>query len=321
MRAVVHDRYGPPDVLRLEEVERPLPKDDEVLVRVRASSVTRSDCGVRSAEYVFSRAFTGLVRPKQPIVGMEFAGVVDEVGSAVTQFAAGDEVFGVRSGSNAEYVCVRESGVIAHKPSSLSFEEAAGIPDGALSALTMLPALGPIEGRHVVVYGAAGSIGSAAVQVAKHLGARVTAVCGTTQVELVRSLGADDVVDYLHEDWTRRGTYDGVFDAIGKSSFRKARRALKPGAAYVSADLGYMWHLPLLILPTRWLGSRKVKLGLARYRQEDLVRVRELIDAGAYRAVIDRSYPLEDVVDATKYVETGQKTGNVVLTIDGGAAR
>ncbi len=315
MRAAVHERYGPPEVLRIDEVERPVPTEDEVLVRVHASSVTRSDCGVRSSEYWFARVFTGLLRPKRTIAGMEFAGVVEEVGGAVTQFSAGDEVFGIKGGSNAEYVCVREAGVIARKPSELSFDEAAAIPDGALSALTMLPSLGPVAGKHIVVYGAAGSIGTGAVQVAKHLGARVTAVCATEQLELVRSLGADEAVDYLRADWTRQGTYDGVFDAVGKSSFRKARRALKPGAAYVSADLGFMWHLPLLILATRWLGSRKAKLGIARYRQEDLVRLRELIDAGEYRPVIDRTYPLEDVVEATRYVETGQKTGNVVLLI------
>jgi NADPH:quinone reductase-like Zn-dependent oxidoreductase len=303
-------------VLRIAEVERPVPADDEVLVRVVASSVTRSDCGMRDpSEYFFARVFTGLVRPKRTIAGMEFAGVVEETGRTVTRFAVGDEVFGIKGGANAEYVCVGEAGVIAPKPSALSFEEAAGLPDGGLSALTMLPALGPIEGRHIVVYGASGSIGTAAVQVAKQLGARVTAVCDTTRLELVRSLGADEVVDYLREDWTRRGTYDGVLDAVGKSSFRKARRALKPGAAYVSADLGYMWHLPLLILPTRWLGSRRAKLGLARYRQEDLLRLRELVESGSYRAVIDRTYPLEDVVEATRYVETCQKTGNVVLTV------
>ncbi len=315
MRAVVHERYGSPDVLRIAERERPVPGENEVLVRVHASTVTRSDCGVRNSEYFFARVFTGLVRPKRTIAGMEFAGAVEEVGPAVTQFAAGDEVFGIKGGANAEYVCVPEAGVIAHKPASLSFEETAATPDGALSAFTMLPSLGPIAGKHILVYGAAGSIGTGAVQVAKHLGARVTAVCATTQVELVRSLGADEVVDHLREDWTRRGTYDGVFDAVGKSSFRKARRALKPGAAYVSADLGYMWHLPLLILSTRWLGSRRAKLGIARYRQEDVIRLRELIEAGGYRPVIDRTYSMEDVVEATRYVETGQKTGNVVLTI------
>jgi NADPH:quinone reductase-like Zn-dependent oxidoreductase len=315
VKAAVHDRYGPPEVLRVIEVERPSPAEDEVLVRVHASSVTRSDCGFRSTEYFFSRAVTGLRRPKRTIAGMEFAGVVEEAGQAVTRLAAGDEVFGIKGGANAEFISVPESGVIARKPPQLSFEEAAGVPDGALSAFTMLPALGPLEGKHIVVYGASGSIGTAAVQVAAHLGARVTAVCDTRHVELVRSLGADEVVDYLQEDWTRRGTYDGVFDAVGKSSFRKARRALKPGAAYVSADLGFMWHLPLLILPTRWFGSRKAKLGIARYRQADLLRLSELIESGGYRPVIDRSYPLGDVIEATRYVEAGQKTGNVVLTI------
>ena len=318
MKAVIHERYGPPEVLRVADVARPVPGADEVLVRVHASSVTRSDCGVRGTEYFFARIFTGILRPKRIVAGMEFAGVVEEVGPAVTGFAAGDDVFGIKGGANAEYICVRESGVIARKPSRLSFEEAAGVPDGALSAFTMLPALGPLEGRHIVVYGASGSYGTAAVQVAKHLGARVTAVCDTNRVELLRSLGADEVVDYLQEDWTRRGRYDGVFDAVGKSSFRKARRALKPGSAYVSADLGFMWHLPLLILATRWLGSRKAKLGIARYRQEDLLRLRDLIEAGEYRPVIDRTYPLEDVVEATRYVETGQKTGNVVLTVGAG---
>ena len=315
MKAAVHETYGPPEVLRVAEVERPSPAEGEVLVRVHASSVTRSDCGFRSTEYFFSRAVTGLRRPKRPIAGMEFAGVVEEAGPAVTRLGVGDEVFGIKGGANAEFLCVPESGVIARKPAGLSFEEAAGVPDGALSAFTMLPALGPLEGKHIVVYGASGSIGTAAVQVAKHLGARVTAVCDTRHVQLVRSLGADEVVDYLQEDWTRRGTYDGVFDAVGKSSFRKARRALQPGAAYVSADLGFMWHLPLLILPTRWFGSRKAKLGIARYRQADLLRLCELIESGGYRPVIDRTYPLVDVLEATRYVEAGQKTGNVVLTI------
>ena len=315
MKAAVHETYGPPEVLRVTEVERPSPAEDEVLVRVHASSVTRSDCGFRSTEYFFSRAVTGLRRPKRTIAGMEFAGVVEEAGEAVTRLAAGDEVFGIKGGANAEFISVPESGVIARKPPQLSFEEAAGVPDGALSAFTMLPALGPLEGKHIVVYGASGSIGTAAVQVARHLGARVTAVCDTRHVELVRSLGAHEVVDYLRGDWARRGTYDGIFDAVGKSSFRKARRALQPGAAYVSADLGFMWHLPLLILPTRWFGSRKAKLGIARYRQADLLRLCELIESGGYRPVIDRTYPLDDVLEATRYVEAGQKTGNVVLTI------
>jgi NADPH:quinone reductase-like Zn-dependent oxidoreductase len=315
MRAVLHERYGPPETLRVTDVERPVPQENEVLVRVRSSSVTRSDCGVRSNEYWFARVFTGLVRPKRPIAGMEFAGVVEEVGSAVTGFAAGDEVFGIKGGSNAECVSVPEDGVIARKPSQLTFEEAGAIADGALSALTMLPALGELEGMHVVVYGASGSIGSACVQVAKHAGARVTAVTETSHVDLVGSLGADEVVDYLQEDWRRRGPFDGVLDAVGKSSFRKARRALKPGAAYVSADLGYFWHLPLLVLATKWLGSRKARIGIARYRQSDLVRLVELIESGHYRPVIDRAYELDDVVEATRYVESRRKAGNVALRV------
>jgi NADPH:quinone reductase-like Zn-dependent oxidoreductase len=278
--------------------------------------VTRSDCGVRNNEYWFARVFTGLARPKRPIAGMEFAGVVEEVGASVTGFAVGDEVFGIKGGANAEYVCLTEDGVIAHKPSGLSFEEAGAIADGALSALTMLPSLGPLEGKHIAVYGASGSIGTACVQVAKHLGAaRVTAVTDGGRLELVRSLGADEAVDYTREDWTSRGPFDGVLDAVGKSSFRKARRALSPGGVYASADLGYLYHLPLLILPTRWFGSRKAKVAIARYRQADLQRLCALIAAGEYRPVIDRAYPLEDVVEATRYVESHQKTGNVVLTI------
>jgi NADPH:quinone reductase-like Zn-dependent oxidoreductase len=316
MRAVLHERYGTPDVLRVGEVERPAPQQNEVLVRVRASSVTRSDCGLRNSEYWFARAFTGVRRPKRIVAGMEFAGVVEEVGSAVTSFAAGDEVFGIKGGSNAEYVCVKEDGAIARKPARLSFEEAAVTADGGLSALTMLTSLGPLEGKHVAVYGASGAIGTASVQVARHAGARVTAVTDAKRLELVQSLGADEVVDYTVEDWTRRGPFDGIFDAVGKSSFRKTRRALKPGAVYASADLGFLWHLPLLILGTRLAGGRRAKLAIARYRQADLQRLCELVEAGAYRPVIDRSYPLEDVVEATRYVETGQKTVNVVLTLD-----
>jgi NADPH:quinone reductase-like Zn-dependent oxidoreductase len=316
MRAVVHDRYGPPEVLRIEDVERPVPKDDEVLVKVYATSVTRSDCGLRSAEYWFARAFTGIVRPKRRVAGMELAGVVESVGADVSEFKVGDEVFGVKGGANAEYVCVRESGVLAHKPAGITFEEAAAVCDGALLARTCMSAADLRPGRSIVVYGASGSIGTAAVQLATYLGAHVTAVCNTENVELVSSLGADEVVDYLREDFTRTGkTYDVVFDAVGKHSFRRCRRALKPGGQYITADLGFLWHVPILILSTRWIGDKRVRLGIGKYRKEDVLLLKELIEARRYRAVIDRTYPLEDVVEATRYVETGQKTGNVVLTL------
>jgi NADPH:quinone reductase-like Zn-dependent oxidoreductase len=316
MKAVVHERYGPPEVLRVKDVPTPVPADDEVLVRVYATTVTRSDCGVRSAEYWFARVFTGLLRPKRKIAGTELAGVVEAVGAGVSAFAVGDEVFGMKGGANAEYVCVRESGILAHKPAGTTFEEAAAACDGALLAKTCLASVDLRPGLRIAVYGASGSMGTAAVQLAHDAGAHVTAVCNTKNVELMRTLGADDVVDYLQEDFARRGeTYDVVFDAVGKSSFRRVRRALKPGGVYITADLGFMWHAPILILLTKWIGDRKVKVGIGRYRKEDVLLLKELIEAGRYRAVIDRRYPLEDVVEATRYVETHQKTGNVVLTV------
>lgn len=322
MRAVVHDRYGPPEVLRVADVERPVPKEDEVLVRVQASTVTRSDAMLRrNAEYRFTRLFTGIRRPRRTVAGVEFAGCVEKIGAAVTEFRVGDEVFGIEGGANAEYVAVRESGVIAQKPTRLTYEEAAAVPDGSLLALTCLRPAYPPRGKSVLVYGGAGSIGTAAVQLlAHHFEAEVTAVCDTKDVELVRSLGARDVLDRLREDFTENGkTYDVIFDAVGKHSFRRCRRSLKPGGIYITVDLGFMYHVPLLALITRLVGSRRAKLGMGRYRKEDLLVIKELADAGKYRPVIDRRYVLDEVVEATRYVETGQKTGNVVLRVSAAA--
>ncbi len=318
MRAVVHNRYGPPEVLRIAEVERPVPKEDEVLVGVHASTVTRGEAmGVRSEEYRFTRLFTGIRRPRRTRFGSELAGSVEEVGASVTEFRVGDEVFGFESGANAEYVAVRENGVIAQKPTGLTYEEAAALPDGSLLALSCLRPGYPLAGKTVLVYGAAGSVGTAAVQLlAHHFEAEVTAVCDTKDVELVRSLGAQDVVDRLSEDFTRSGeSYDVIFDAVGKHSFRRCRRSLKPGGIYISMDLGFMYHVPLLALATRFVGSRRATIGLGRYRKEDLVLVKELVEAGKYRPVIDRTYALDEVVEATSYVESGQKTGNVVIRV------
>ena len=318
MRAVVHDRYGPPEVLRVEDVERPVPADDEVLVRVHASTVTRGDAmGVRSAEYRFTRLFTGVRRPRRTSSGTEFAGRVEDVGAAVTVLEVGDDVFGIAAGANAEYVAVRESAAIAPKPAGLAYEEATAVPEGALLALSCQRPAYPLEGKSVLVYGAAGSVGTAAVQLlAHHFGAEVTAVCDTKDVELVRSLGARDVLDRFRQDFTSSGeTYDVIFDAVGKHSFRRCRRSLKPGGIYISMDLGFMYHVPLLGLVTRFVGSRRATLGLGRYRKEDLLLVNELVDAGKYRPVIDRTYPLDEIVEAVRYVESGQKTGNVVLRV------
>jgi NADPH:quinone reductase-like Zn-dependent oxidoreductase len=318
MRAVVHERYGPPEVLRVDEVARPTPEEDEVLVRVRATTVTRGDAlGVRSNEYRFARVFTGILRPRRSLHGSEFAGRIEEVGAAVTQFSVGDDVFGVRAGANAEYVAVPESGAIAPKPSGLTEEEAAALPDGSLLALACLRPGFPLRGKRVLVYGAAGSVGTAAVQLlAHHFDAEVTAVCDGKDVELVRALGAAEVIDRLAEDFTKNGeTYDVVFDAVGKHSFRRCRHSLKPGGIYISMDLGFMYHVPLLAVATRFVGSKRATVGIGRYRKEDLLVVKDLVEAGKYRPVIDRTYALDAIVEATRYVESGQKTGNVVLRV------
>jgi NADPH:quinone reductase-like Zn-dependent oxidoreductase len=306
-------------VLRVDEVGRPSPKEDEALVRVLASTITRADAmGVRFVNYRFARVFSGIRRPRQPICGTEFAGRVEEVGPDVKELRVGDEVFGVKNGSNAEFVAVSEQGVIAPKPTGLSFEEATAIPDGSLLALSCLRPGYPLQGKKVLVYGAAGSVGTAAVQLlVNHFEAEsVTAVCDTKDLELVRSLGAGDVIDRFRDDFTKDGqTYDVIFDAVGKHSFRRCRSSLKPGGIYISMDLGFMYHVPLLALGTRFFGKRRGTLGVGRYRKEDLVLVKELVETGKYRPVIDRRYDLDQIVEAVRYVESGQKTGNVVLRV------
>jgi len=226
-------------------------------------------------------------------------------------------VFGIKGGANAEYVTVREGAVIAQEPAGLTYEQAAAVPEGALLALTMLRPASPLQGKSVLVYGAAGSIGTAAVQLlVHHFDAEVTAVCDTKDVQLVRSLGAPDVLDRFRDDFTKNGeTYDMIFDAVGKHSFRRCRRSLRPCGIYITADLGFMYHVPLAALITRFVGSRRAKLGVGRYLRDDLLLVKELVEAGKYRPVIDRVYALDEVVEATRYVERGQKTGNVVLRV------
>jgi NADPH:quinone reductase-like Zn-dependent oxidoreductase len=274
--------------------------------------------GVRSKEYRFTRVFTGIRRPRRPVFGSEFAGRIEEVGTAVTEFQVGDEVFGLKAGANAEYIAPRESRVIALKPSRLTFEEAAAVPDGSLLALSCLRPGYPLQGKSVLVYGAAGSIGTAAVQLLVHHfeAAEVTGVCDAKDVDLVRSLGAREVIDRFAEDFTTTGkTYDVIFDAVGKQSFRRCRRSLKPGGVFITVDLGFLYHVPFLALATRFVGSKRARLGIGRYRKEDLLLVNELVEAGKYRPVIDRSYGLDEIVEATRHVESGQKTGNVVIRV------
>jgi len=316
MRAVVHDRYGPPEVLRLEDVERPVPGPGDVLVRVRATSVNQTDCHMRRARPFVWRFMLGLRRPKRRILGMEFAGEVAAVGEGVTAFDVGDRVFGIRNfGSNAEFVCVKESSPLARMPDGLRFEEGAAIFDGAFQGLAALRRGNVGEGTRLLVYGASGSCGTAAVQLGRHLAAHVTAVCNTKNVELVRSLGADEVIDYTKDDFAKNGeTYDVILDAVGKQSFFHSRGSLRQGGVYVATDR--MINVALLLW-TRWFGKRKVVFGMPRLTQENVLFVKELVATGRYRAVVDRTYPLEDVVEAARYVESWQKTGNVVLTVDG----
>ncbi len=317
MRAVVFDRYGPPDVQRIEDVERPVPREDEVLVKIHATTVTQTDCGFRGGKPFISRFFTGLRRPKQQILGSELAGEVEAVGAAVTEFAVGDQVFGTsgwRFGAHAEFICMGESAPLAHKPAGMTFEEAAAVSDGAILALMGMRPADIRKGQRILVYGASGSIGTAGVQLGKYFGADVTAVCSTRNLEFVRSLGADRVIDYTQEDFTRNGQqYDYIFDAVGRLSFSRCRRSLKPGGIYNPTD--GLQNVLLAPLTSRLAGKRVIFPIPPRYTKKDVLFLNELIEAGRYRAVIDRCYPLEDVVEATRYVETMQKTGNVVLTV------
>jgi len=320
MKAAVHTSYGPPDVVRITEVEKPTAKDNEVLVKVHATTVNRTDCGFRAAKPFFVRFFTGLVRPRVTVLGSEFAGEVEAVGSGVRSFEVGDRVFGFngsRFGAHAEYMATPEDGSVAAMPANVTFEEAAASTEGSHYALSFIRKAKIRSGQDVLVNGATGAIGSAAVQLVKRLGAEVTAVCNTEHVELVRGLGADRVIDYTAEDFTKdERTYDVVLDAVGKSSFGRCKRLLKPRGIYLSSDLGRLSQNPILALITPLLGGRRVMFPIPRDNQEMVRYFKDLIASGAFKPVIDRRYPLDQIVEAYWYVETGQKIGNVVISVD-----
>ena len=319
MRAVVQDRYGPPEVVHVEDVDQPVPKDDEILIRIRASTVSQTDAHARAAHPVFWRLFAGLRRPRWRTLGVELSGVVEAVGPAVRTFAVGDEVFGTPPwlGAHAELICVPETAPIVPKPANVSFEEAAAICDGGGQALATLRRAEVREGSRIVIYGASGSLGSAAVQIARHQGAHVTAVCGTDHVELVRSLGADEVIDYRREDFTKNGqTYDAIIDAVGKYAYRWGRRSLRPGGIFVATDVGPRgFEMLFLAVATRWVGTRKLRFATGRRSLDDVRHLKALVEAGAYRPVIDRVVPMEQAADAHRHVDAGHKTGNVVLSM------
>ncbi|WP_229317240.1 NAD(P)-dependent alcohol dehydrogenase [Larkinella sp. C7] len=319
MRAGVYTAYGPPEIVQIKEVARPVPKANEILIKVHATTVNRTDCGFRSAEYFIVRFFSGLFRPKNPILGNEFAGEVTEVGKTVTAFKPGDRVFGYNDsqfGAHAEYMVMAENDAVAPMPPAMTYEEAAPITEGGHYALCDIRAAKIRKGQAVLINGATGAIGSAAVQLVKVLGASVTAVCDTKNVALVKSLGADVVIDYTKEDFTKISqTFDVVFDAVGKSSFGKCKPLLKTGGIYLSTELGYMSQNPFLALITPFVGSKKVLFPIPTISQADVLYLKKRVETGQYKPLIDRHYPLEQIVDAYRYVETGQKVGNVVITV------
>lgn len=318
MKAAVNTRYGPPDVVEVRDIPVPQPGPGEVLVRVHASTVSRSDCGLRRAHPWFTRLVTGLLRPKRTVLGMDFAGEVEEVGSGVASLSPGDRVFGIASGGHgghAEYLCMSANGEIAAIPPGMRYAEVV-VGEGALYANSNLQAFGIRPEHKVLVYGASGAIGTAAVQLAKIYGAHVTAVVGTRHVELAAVLGSDRVVDFTAEDFTKlEGAFDLVFDAVGKTTYFRCRPLLGSRGVFASTDMGPWGQTVLLQMWSAITRSGRVLIGLPKSSQAFVEWLRDRMEAGEFRAVIDREYPLEEIVDAYRYVETGQKTGIVVLNI------
>jgi len=319
MKAAVHTRYGPPEVVHISEVKKPAAKDNELLVKVHATTVNRTDCGIRSGKPFLSRFLTGLARPRGTILGNEFAGEVEATGNGVTSFAVGDRVFGFSGlgapfGAHAEYLTIPRDGPLATIPEGLTYQEAAPSTEGSHYALSNIRKARIRSGQDVLVYGATGAIGSAAVQLLKSVGAGVTAVCATANVELVNGLGVDRVIDYTAGDFTNDSQkYDVVFDAVGKSSFGRCRRLLKPGGIYLSTEgrLGFLAQ----VIVTPLLRGKKVMFALPKLDQATVRHFKELIESGQFRPLIDRRYPLDQIVAAYRYAETGQKIGNVVISV------
>ncbi|WP_242922127.1 NAD(P)-dependent alcohol dehydrogenase [Pontibacter liquoris] len=319
MKAAVHTRYGPPEVVSIQEVAKPKPKDNEVLVRVYASTVNRTDSGFRSAEYFISRFWSGLLRPNYQTLGCEFAGQVEAVGKAVQSVKVGENVFGYndkKCGGHGQYMTLVENDAFTTMPEGLTYEEAAPITEGAHYALGHIRAANVTAGQAVLVYGATGAIGSAAVQLLKHFGAHVTAVCHTQRVPLVKSLGADVVIDYTQEDYARAGRkYDLVLDAVGKTSFGHCKPVLTENGIYISTELGKNWENVYLALLTPLRKGKKVMFPIPTISKADVEFLGQLVAQKEFKPVLDRSYTLEQIVEAYRYVETGQKIGNVVLTL------
>lgn len=318
MKAAIHTQYGPPEVVHIREIEKPAPGANEILVRVHASTVNRTDCGFRSAEYFVSRFFSGLFKPKQQILGCEFSGTVESVGASVLTYKVGDRVFGYNDtlfGGHAEYLIRNEQDAMALIPQNLSFEEAAALTEGAHYALCNIRAAKVEAGQNIMVYGATGAIGSAAVQLLKFFDVEVTAVCNTPNLDLIRSLGADYVIDYTREDFTKTGKqYDFIFDAVGKSSFGICKKLLKKNGVYISTELGKNGENIWMALYGLLLGGKRVLFPIPYIKKEDVIFLKELAERGKFKPLIDRIYPLEEIIAAYQHVESRQKIGNVILS-------
>ena len=324
MKAIVYTEYGSPDVLQLKEVEKPTPKDNEILVKVYATTVAAPDVNARG--FVFTptgfkfpaRLMFGLRKPKNKILGQEVAGEIEAIGKDVKRFKKGDQIFGCTGmsyGAYAEYVCVSEDRKVALKPTNMTYEEAAAVPSGADTALFYLRKGNIQPGQKVLIYGASGSVGTFAVQLAKfHFGAEVTGACSTTNLELVKSLGAEKVIDYTKEDFTKNGeTYDVIFDTVGKTTFSGCKGSLREKGIYLLGVAGPLRFFQLLL--NSMTGSKKAITGVPSDKKEDLIYLKQLIEEGKLKSVIDRRYPLEQMVEAHRYVDKGHKKGNVVITV------
>jgi NADPH:quinone reductase-like Zn-dependent oxidoreductase len=320
VKAIVYQKYGSPSVLQFKEVVKPTPKDNEVLIKIYASTVTSGDCRMRKADPFAVRFFNGFTKPKKVIIlGNELAGEIEAVGKDVKRFRTGDQVFGQAGmglGTNAEYICLPEDGALAIKPSNLTYTEAAAIPFGGNTSLEFLKKGNIQNGQRVLIYGASGSLGTAAVQLAKYFGAEVTGVCSSTNVELVKTLGADRVVDYTKEDFTKSGlNYDIIFDTVGKSPFSGCVNSLNHKGTYLRAV--HMELSPILHgIWTSLTSSKKIIGGVVAERKENLIFIKELIEKGKLKPVIDRCYSFEQITEAHRYVEKGHKRGNVVITLE-----
>lgn len=320
MKAAIYTQYGSPEVLQLKEVTKPTPKDNEVLVKIHATTVNRTDTAFRKPDHFINRLVNGIFKPKKQILGTEFSGEIEAIGNQVKTFKIGDQVFGLNTfvfGTHAEYVCVPEHKSITLKPNNMNYEQAAAVCDGLMYANNYVKRIDFKTSPNILINGASGSIGCAALQLAKYYGAEhITAVCNTKNLDLMKTLGADEVIDYTKEDFTKsEKLYDVVLDSVGKSSFFKCKKILWPGGVYYSSELGDYSQNIFLALLTPIFSNRKVKFPIPTDSKKDIEFFKEIIEAGKYKAIIDKTYPLSQIVEATKYVETGEKTGNVVITI------